>query len=53
MLTKQQKKIDRMAKNYAAGMRRIVCPENHHLIKAWAMRYKVGLTQALQRQGKR
>ncbi len=52
MLTKQQKKIDRMTKNYEAGMRRIVCPENHHLIRSWAIRYKVGITQVLQRQGK-
>ncbi|MBA7528710.1 hypothetical protein ES705_20898 [subsurface metagenome] len=42
-----------MTKNYAAGMRRIVCKENHHLIKGWAMRYKAGITQALLRQGKR
>ena len=52
MLTKEQtKKIDRMVKNYRnALLKTLSVPE--HLANAYADRYKIGITQALLRQGK-
>jgi len=52
MLTEEQtKKIDRMVKNYRNGLLKALnIPK--HLADAYADRYRIGITQELQKQDK-